>query len=76
MLELPVQFILLMLQLLLKSEDDVAGFFLNLKLDGVDMVLYGVEVLFLLLLPFEQALDALDSQHLAVYFSCCFFLSL
>lgn len=76
MFEFSVQFIFLMLQFLLESENDVADFFLNLEFYGVDVVLDGVEVLLFLLLPFEQTLDSLYCQHLSVYFCCCFFLPL
>ena len=53
MFKFSVQFIFLMLQFLLESENDVADFFLNLEFYGVDVVLDGVEVLLFLLLPFE-----------------------
>ena len=45
MFKFPVQFIFLVLQFLLKSENDVADLFLDLEFDGIDVVLYWVEML-------------------------------
>ena len=39
MFKFPVQFIFLMLQFLLESENNVADLFLDLKFDGIDVVL-------------------------------------
>ena len=58
MFKFSVQFIFLMLQFLLKSENDIADLFFDLEFDCVDVVLDWVEVLLFLLLPFEQTLDS------------------
>lgn len=59
----------------MKLLDDIAKFLLNLKLQGIDMFLNSSEMLFLLLLPFQQPLNSLYTRHLSVNDANCVLVS-
>lgn len=65
--ELRIELIFLKSEFFLEAEDDVIELLLDLELDGIDMVLDRVKMLFFLFLPFEQPLNSFDSQHFTMY---------
>lgn len=50
----------------MKFEDNIVDFFFDLKLDRINMVFDGIEVLLLLFLPFQQSLYSLKTYHFPI----------